>query len=159
MTKTLPLLFPRKNILLIVAVLFFSISSQAITPVLSTVEPAPSKAASAFSKMSVEEFVQLTPKKYKEITGEKLSLSKKISLKIAQSKMKKAIRENKQIDMSAQPAPFDTYDFNLGGLILGFVLPILGVLIAYLIDDPAVIKWAWIGFGIFFVLFLLIVIL
>jgi len=33
------------------------------------------------------------------------------------------------------------------------------VLIAYLIGDTTVIKWAWIGFGVFMIIFLLAVLL
>jgi hypothetical protein len=53
----------------------------------------------------------------------------------------------------------DTSDFNIGGFILGLLLSVVGVLIAYLIGDTTVIKWAWIGFGIFLIIFLLAVLL
>ena len=53
----------------------------------------------------------------------------------------------------------ETSDFNIGGFVLGLLLPVVGVLIAYLIGDTTVIKWAWIGFGVFMIIFLLAVLL
>jgi hypothetical protein len=109
--------------------------------------------------MSVDDFLSLTPKKYKELTGEKLSIPQKISLKLAQKKIKKAIKNNEQIDSTTMANAVDTSDFNIGGFILGLLLSVIGVLIAYLIGDTSVIKWAWIGFGVFLIIFLLAVLL
>ncbi len=119
---------------------------------------ATNKSSDVLAKMKMEDFLSLTPKKYKELTGEKLSIPQKISLKLAQKKMKQAIKENKMADEKMQASVIDTSDFNIGGLILGLILPVIGLLIAYLIDDSEVIKWAWIGFGIFLVFFLLFII-
>lgn len=116
--------------------------------------------ASPLANFTVQDFLALSPKKYKELTGKKLSLTQKISLKIAQKKMKKAVKNKESIDMSSSMAEaFDTSDFNIGGFVLGLLLSVIGVLIAYLIGDTSVIKWAWIGFGVFFVIFLLAVLL
>ncbi len=41
--------------------------------------------------LSVEDFLTLTPKKYKELTGKKLGLKKTIMLKVAQKQVKKAM--------------------------------------------------------------------
>lgn len=43
---------------------------------------------------SVDDFLNLTPKKYKEITGEKLGLKKTIALKAAQKAVKKQMNGN-----------------------------------------------------------------
>lgn len=118
-----------------------------------------STAVSPFTNMSVEDFLALTPKKYKELTGEKLSITKKISLKLAQKKIRKALKNNEQIDSGTMANAVDTSDFNIGGFILGLLLSIIGVLIAYLIGDSSVIKWAWIGFGIALVIYLLAILL
>lgn len=118
-----------------------------------------STSVSALSGMNVQEFLALTPKKYRELTGEKLSLTQKISLKIAQKKIKKAIRNNEKIDSTTMANAVDTSDFNIGGFILGLLLSVIGVLIAYLIGDSSVIKWAWIGFGIALVIYLLAILL
>lgn len=131
--------------------------------VVPSITPEPVKkestALSPVSKMSVDDFLSMTPKKYKALTGEKLSLTQKISLKLAQKKIKKALRNNEQIDSATMANALDTSDFNIGGFILGLLLSVIGVLIAYLIGDPSVIKWAWVGFGIFLIIFLLAVLL
>src|SRR5687768_928557 len=69
-----------------------------IVPSTTPVKPvAESTAVAPLANMSVEQFLALTPKKYKELTGEKLSLTQKISLKIAQKKIKRAVKHNEKI--------------------------------------------------------------
>jgi hypothetical protein len=143
------------------AVMIFNVPSSALTvpsamPVLPKAESA---VAAPFANMNVEEFLALTPKKYKELTGEKLSLTQKISLKLAQKKIRKALKNNESVDSITMANAVDTSDFNIGGFVLGLLLSVVGVLIAYLIGDTSVIKWAWIGFGVFLVIFLLAVLL
>lgn len=121
--------------------------------------PAPSTENATLSKMSVDDFLKLSPKKYRELTGEKLSLTQKLSLKLAQKELKKAIKTKAFVDESIKSTAIDTSDFNLGGFILGLLLSVVGVLIAYLINDSTVIKWAWIGFGISAIIWLLAIIL
>ena len=143
------------------ALVIFNLSSSAVT--LPSTEPGPPKSestvAAPFAGMSVDDFLSLTPKKYKELTGEKLSITQKISLKLAQKKIKKALKNNEKIDSETMANAVDTSDFNIGGFVLGLLLSVIGVLIAYLIGDTSVIKWAWIGFGVFLVIFLLAVLL
>jgi uncharacterized protein YacL len=141
----------------VLALSFITVRSFALVSPSS--KPAETDNSSVLSKMKVEDFLSLTPKKYKELTGEKLSLTQKISLKLAQKKLKQAIKEHQQVDEKVQSTAIDTSDFNAGGFVLGLLLSVIGVLIAYLIDDPTVIKWAWIGFGIFAIIFLLVLIL
>lgn len=146
--------------LLAFALMIFSIPSIALVGPSAKPEPVKeSTAVSPLSNMNVEDFLSLTPKKYKELTGEKLSITQKISLKLAQKKIKKALKNNEQIDSATMANAVDTGDFNIGGFILGLLLSVIGVLIAYLIGDTSVIKWAWIGFGVFLVIFLLAVLL
>lgn len=45
----------------------------------------------AFGVNSVEDFLALTPKKFREATGKKLSIKETIGLKVAQKKVKKAV--------------------------------------------------------------------
>jgi hypothetical protein len=146
--------------MLTLALLVFTFSTSALT--LPSAEPVPKSettVSSPFAKMTVEDFLSLTPKKYRELTGEKLSLTQKISLKIAQKKIRKAVKNNEKVDGIVMAEAVDTSDFNIGGFVLGLLLSVIGVLIAYLIGDTSVIKWAWIGFGVFLVIFLLAVLL
>lgn len=143
------------------ALMIFTIPSSALLVPSAIPEPVKkeSTAVSPFAGMSVQDFLAMTPKKYKELTGEKLSITKKISLKLAQKKIKKAFKNNEKIDSVTMANAVDTSDFNIGGFILGLLLSIIGVLIAYLIGDSSVIKWAWIGFGIALVIYLLAILL
>ena len=108
---------------------------------------------------SEEVFLSLTPKKYTELTGKKMTLFQKVSLKIAQHKVRRLIKKGKTVDLNAFSKEVDTSNFNVGGFVLGLLLSIIGVIIAYLIGDGNVVKWAWIGFAIWVGIVLLILIL
>jgi hypothetical protein len=114
---------------------------------------------SPFAGMTIKDFLALTPKKYKELTGKKLTLPQKVSLKLAQKKVKRMVRKGQTVDLMQMTSAVDTSDFSIGGLVLGLVLGIIGVLIAYLIGDQSVIKWSWIGFAIWVGIVLLVLIL
>jgi hypothetical protein len=160
MAKTYILRHTLRFSLLALVMMIFNLSTSALT--IPSTEPVPKSdntVATPFSGMTVQDFLALTPKKYKELTGEKLSLTQKIALKMAQRKMKKAIKNNEKVDVAAMAGGLDTSDFNIGGFVLGLLLNVIGVLIAYLIGDTNVIKWAWIGFAVFLVIFLLAVLL
>ncbi len=47
--------------------------------------------------MAMEDFLALTPKKYKEITGQKLGIKKAIQLKVAQKFVKKQLKKKADI--------------------------------------------------------------
>jgi|SRR5690606_53446 len=110
--------------------------------------------------LTVKEFLELSPKKFETLTGKKMKLSQKISLKLGQAKIKKAIKKGSITDVNAVMSKgvlFD--DFNLLGFILGFLLGPIGVLIAYVVDDSNLIKWAWLGFGTWALILLIAIIL
>lgn len=114
----------------------------------------------AMNALLVQQFLKLTPQKYFELTGKKMKLSQKISLKLAQWKVKRMLKKGKTVDLMAmRQKGIDTSDFNIAGFLLGFFLSLIGVLIAYLIDDEAIIKWAWLGAGLSAILWLLFVVL
>jgi hypothetical protein len=115
--------------------------------------------ADPLNEILIKQFLSLTPKKYYELTGKKMKLSQKISLKLAQHKVKSMIKKGKTVDLVAMSKGIDTSDFNLVGFLLGLILSLIGVLFAYLIDDESVIKWAWIGAGIGAIIFLLAILL
>ncbi|MDP4264081.1 MAG: hypothetical protein Q8941_16255 [Bacteroidota bacterium] len=136
----------------------FAISAPACIVTLN--EPAASK-PDPLNERLTQEFLSLTPQKYFELTGKRMSLSQKISLKLAQQKVKRMARKGKPVDLVAMSKGVDTSDFNLPGFVLGLILSLIGVLIVYLIDktDANMIKWAWIGAGVGAVLILLALIL
>jgi hypothetical protein len=153
------------SMLLVAAGLFLMESAHAISgtsgmivpgsaPVTGPVDP-------ALNAVMVQQFLKLTPQKYYELTGKKMKLSQKISLKLAQWKIKRMLKKGKTVDLVAmtQKKGIDTSDFSIAGFLLGFFLSLIGVLIAYLIDDEAIIKWAWLGAGLSALLWLLFVLL
>lgn len=143
-------------ILAFVSTLLFSFSTPVSEP---SPRPVERSNLSIFKNMTVKDFLSLTPKKYYELSGEKLSLPQKISLKIGQYKLKRSIRKGQAVEFAGYQAGVITSDFSLGGFLLGLVLPVVGVLIAYLIGDRSIIKWAWVGFAATFIIFLIAVLI
>lgn len=114
---------------------------------------------SPFASMTVTDFLLLTPKKYKLLTGKKLSFSQKISLKIVQFKVKRMVQKKKPVDLVSMAREIDTSNFDILGFILGVALGPLGVLIAYLIEGKgsSTFTWSIIGGLIWLGVFLLVV--
>ena len=74
--------------------------------------------------------------------GKKLSFVEKVEFKILQKRFRK------QLDYGD-----DSSGFNIGGFALGFLLGLIGVLLAYIFSqDRNFRKWTWIGFGIYAVI-------
>ena len=100
--------------------------------------------------VSLAKFIKLTPAEYKEITGQKLKLDGKISLKILQGYMKKAVHKDGTVNMEKfKKMASDGDGFHLGWFALGFFLGIIGLIIALVINDEkrhGRIKWTLIGF-------------
>lgn len=93
----------------------------------------------------IKEFLLLTPKKYEELTGKKMTLTQKLSLKFSKVKIKRDLKRGKQVDLADAKV---TSGFSFGGFVLGALLSVVGVFIAYLIGNRNIIKWSWIGFGV-----------
>jgi hypothetical protein len=110
------------------------------------------------STMSVKDLEALTEKK--------MNLVDKVSFRVAQHKLRMSINNDGTINNKKLEKEFNkanksdvTSGFHLGGFALGFLLSLIGVLIAYLINDDkkaARVKWAWIGFAVSLVLWLLL---
>lgn len=109
--------------------------------------------------MTIREFLAITPKKYKQLTGKKLSIYQKLSLKHAQYRVKKMFK-NKDLDMILIPQDVETNEFDILGFILGIALGPVGILIAYLIEgkSSSTFKWSVIGALIWVGIFLLVVV-
>ena len=106
--------------------------------------------------ISLAKFIKLTPAEYKEITGQKLKLEGKLSLKILQRHMKKAVRNDGTVNMEKfKKMADDTTGFHFGWFALGFFLGLIGFIIALIINDEkrqGRIKWTAIGWGVAVVL-------
>jgi hypothetical protein len=126
---------------------------------LARYSPAQIAKPSPFAGMSIAQFLDLTPKRYKELTGKKLSLPQKVTLKMAQYKVKRMVKKNKPVNLMVFASAIDGNDFHIPGFILGIVLGPIGILIAYLIEgkNSAMFQWALLGSLIWLGLFLLVV--
>ena len=114
-------------------------------------------------KISLQELSTIDTKNLQSLTGSKMNFAEKLSFKIAQKKLKRSIHADGTIDNKKFQKLFEKGDvtsgFHLGGFVLGLLLGIIGVLIAYLINDDKKhdrVKWAWIGFAIWLVVIIII---
>jgi len=103
--------------------------------------------------VTVDALVKMNSREFAEVIGHKLSLKEKIVFRIAQRELRKEIkREGIQSDATLdvrQMMADGEKGFYFGGFILGLLLGLIGVLIAYLMKkDKAFIRSAWIGWGV-----------
>lgn len=85
--------------------------------------------------VSLETYLERTPREYRQITGKKMKLAEKISLKINQHRLKKCIRKDGTVNITKLKRIMENeFQFNFGGFMLGLLFWLPGVLIAALID-------------------------
>ena len=108
-----------------------------------------------------------SPQAMQALTGRKMSGLEKMNFRLAQNKMRKSIAadgtiKNKKIaKFLTKKGNAGETGFHIGGFALGFFLGLIGVVIAYVINDDYKrnrVKWAWIGWGIFVVLYVALLI-
>ena len=135
--------------------------------------PRPIKASEIFlpvgktgAKISLLELSELKVKELELLTGRKMSFFDKMNFKIAQKKLRDNIDRDgtlnsKKMEKALKQKKGGETGFHFGGFALGFFLGIIGVLIAYLINDDYKhnrVKWSWIGFGIALVINIILII-
>lgn len=154
----------------IIVVVFLSFCLPALSLTLPGKNPAP-KATEIFipignkgDLISIYELSQIKPKELQKLTGKKMNLMDRMSFKVAQKKL----RNNIARDGSIKDRKFQKYfkrandgrtGFHLGGFALGFFVGLIGVIIAYIIEDDKKrnrVKWAWLGLAAGVVLSLII---
>ena len=116
-------------------------------------------------KISYAQLATISLKDLQALTGKKMNFIQRFNFRIAQSKIRKSFApdgtiKNKKIQKMFSRAGDGSTGFHIGGFALGFFVGIIGVLIAYLINDDYKrnrVKWAWIGFAIFIALWLILV--
>jgi hypothetical protein len=112
-------------------------------------------------KISLADFSKLTPNEYEKLAHVKLNLFDRVNYKLGMRKLKHSIAADgtiKNKKLSEAMGSDLTSGFHIGGFALGVLLSLIGVLIAYLINDDkksARVKWAWIGFAVWVVLVIL----
>lgn len=121
--------------------------------------PAPKKASEIFfnvgstgERISLQELSTISREELELRTGKKMNFGEKIAFKKAQKKLNKGIDEDGNLTSKKLKKAFADGEsgFHLGGFALGFLVGLIGVVIAYIINDDYKrnrVKWAWIGFG------------
>ena len=121
----------------------------------------------AGQKISLMDLSQISMKEFATITGKKLKFVDKVALKLAQRDLRKSINEDgtinsKRLEKSLKKFADGESGFHIGGFALGFLLGLIGVLIAYLIKDDKKsnrVKWAWLGLAAWVVILLIALVL
>jgi len=115
--------------------------------------------------VSLLDLSEMKVRELEAITGKKMKFADRVGFKMAQRQLRQNINADGTINnrklnkMAAKSA--DGSGFHLGGFALGFLLGLIGVLIAYLINDElkrSRVKWAWLGLGIFVVLYIILIV-
>jgi hypothetical protein len=154
-----------KKIFILLLAFFFSASMFASTAPGSS-SPNANKIMVPIAKGKVISFHDLAYIKvadYEKITGKKMSFFKRVEFRLAQKKLRNSINEDgsfsdKRMEKMFKDEMSGTTGFHLGGFALGLFLFLIGVLIAYLINDDKKsnrVKWAWIGAAAALVFYLL----
>lgn len=146
----------------------FALVAQSFAAVNVTVPP--KKASEVFipigntgKQLSLQELSQIKIKDFEAFSGRNMKLADKVTFKLAQREIRKNISHDgtinsKKLNKFFNKAADGTSGFHLGGFALGFLLGLIGVLIAYLLNDDKKsnrVKWAWIGLGVVVVIYLL----
>ena len=101
---------------------------------------------------------------YEKLSGQRMNLIRRWEFKMAQKKLRHLINSdgtvNEKLAASLAREMDGTSGFHLGGFALGFLLSLIGVLIAYLINDEKKsnrVKWAWIGAAIGLLIWIVVI--
>jgi hypothetical protein len=111
-------------------------------------------------KISLMELSRISMNDLQTLTNRKMNFFERLAFKAGQKKLKKSIDEDGTINKKKLEKFVSNYyggetGFHAGGFFLGFLLGLIGVLIAYLIKDDYKrnrVKWAWIGWAIYAVI-------
>jgi len=113
--------------------------------------------------ISLQELATINVADFQQLTGKKMRWIDRLGFRLAQKKLRHSIAEdgtitNKKLAKLASKTVDGETGFHVGGFALGFLLGLIGVLIAYLINDDKKsnrVKWAWIGVGVIVVIVIL----
>lgn len=118
------------------------------------------KQVSNSTKVSINEVINMSPKKYEEMTGDKLNFKERIVFSMLKDELKKTeVDKTETIDLNAAMAESNG-DFNLGGFLAGFLLGLIGVALVYIFSsDSSVRRSSWKGLGAWLILLVVLALL
>ncbi|MGB8193569.1 MAG: hypothetical protein WCF67_16685 [Chitinophagaceae bacterium] len=139
--------------------LAFAIMAQSFAAAVVT-NPEPLRASDikipiANGKMiTLQDLADIKATDYAKLTGKKMKFFDRVGFKIAQKKLRNSINadgtlSSKKLERNFKKFADGDSGFHLGGFALGFLLGLIGVLIAYLLNDELKdnrVRWAWRGF-------------
>lgn len=123
----------------------------------SIVKPAPASEPASLQVLrylNARDFVNLSVKDYTALTGKKLNFFQRLSFKVTKMKMKHDLKKNPNLTLTdyIDADGSTTFKIDILWLLLGLILPVIGVLIAYLTkQEKYKITSAWIGLGAFLI--------
>lgn len=149
--------------------LAFAIMAQSFATVIT--KPEPLKASdiripvASGKVITLQDLADMKASDFAKLTGKKMKFFDRVGFKIAQKKLRNSINpdgtlSSKKLEKNFRKAADGSSGFHLGGFALGFFVGLIGVLIAYLINDDYKsnrVKWAWLGLLAGFVLSLIVI--
>ena len=117
--------------------------------------------------ISLQDLSVIKLKDFEALTGKKMKLTDKLGFALSQKQLRKSINADgtfnkKKVEKYFNKMAEGSGGFHAGGFFLGLLLGLIGVLIAYLINDDKKktrVKWAWIGWVVWLVILLIAVVI
>ena len=103
----------------------------------------------ALRDLTVDEFLDLKPKEFARMTGERLKFKDRIIFSVVKKNMRKAVRKaEKYKDYDFNTPQEVRKSFNWGAFFLGLFLALIGVIISFFFRDKNAWKSALIGLAV-----------
>ncbi len=137
----------RKLLLGLIVLLSLNVANASFVPA-DSAKAAVDKAATIKKQqeLAVMKMVsEMSVKDYETMTGKKMKLVDKLAFKALKSRFAQKMAGDN-----------DGSGFNIGGFLLGFFLGIIGALLSFISKDRNFRKWAFIGWGVWIVIALII---
>ena len=110
--------------------------------------------------ISLKELSTISRTELENLRGKKMNFFEKMSFTLGQKKLQKNIDQQGNLSKKfVKHMAYGEGGFHFGGFALGFFVGLIGVLIAYLINDDLKrdrVKWAWIGLAIFMAIYVVL---